>query len=87
MILPRKFQLAGVVWKVVLVDMDDQGLCDFESATIYVRKSLCTQIQEVAFFHEVVHAIKYTLGHTLPHDEVEVDGMGHLLHQFMLSAK
>jgi hypothetical protein len=85
--LPTTFQLAGTTWKVVVREMTEQGLCDFETATIYIRKSLAQQVKEAAFYHELMHAIKYTLGHALPHDETEVDSMGNMLHQFIISNK
>lgn len=83
--MPTSFQLAGTLWKVVERDMTEQGLCDFETATIYIRKSLPEQLKHAAFYHELVHAIKYILGHQLPHDEQEVDSIGNMLHQFTQS--
>ena len=83
--IPTTFQLAGIWWKVELVDMEDQGMCLFEQATIQIRKSLEIQVQHAAFYHELLHAIKYTLGHKFPHNEQEVDSMGHMLHQFMIT--
>jgi hypothetical protein len=38
------------------------------------------QAAEATFFHELVHAIKFTMGET-NHDEREVEAFGNLLHQ------
>ncbi len=71
--------------------MDTEGLaeyghCDLEAATIRLRKGLPRQMREATFFHELIHAIKFSAGET-QHDEREVDAFGNLLHQFMVTAK
>jgi len=38
-------------------------------------------ITEQTFFHELVHAIMFSMGHT-NHDEIFVDAFGALLHQY-----
>jgi Zn-dependent oligopeptidase len=39
------------------------------------------QAEVATFFHELVHAIKFTMGET-GHDEKEVEGFGNLLCQW-----
>jgi len=76
------FDLAGCKWTVLNVaHMTEMGLCDPETYTIKLRSSLPEQAQEVTFYHELVHAILFTMGKT-NHDEEFVDTFGGLLHQF-----
>ena len=81
--IPKQFALAGCTWRVVEVaDMEDLGCTNPQTFTITLRKSLNTQAKEQTFCHELVHAIKFTMGQT-EHTEQEVDAFGHLLYQFL----
>ncbi len=85
--VPETFDLAGTTWRVVDSEgLAEYGHCDLESATIRLRKGLPRQIRESTFCHELIHAIKFSAGET-GHDEREVDALGNLLHQFMVTAK
>jgi len=85
--IPKTFQLAGIVWKVVETDaISDMGHCDSEAATIRLRSDLSAQVKQATFCHELQHAIRYMAGET-DHDEKEVDQQGNLLHQFLTTWK
>ena len=74
--IPKQFALAGCTWRVVeVVDMEDLGCTNPQTFTITLRKSLNTQAKEQTFCHELVHAIKFTMGQT-EHSEQEVDAFG-----------
>lgn len=88
MIVPKSFQLAGVKWKVrQLTNLPELGRCDRDKATILLQKEQSDSSKEIAFCHELVHAIRYTMGDGGPHDEKEVDSFAYLLHQYMNTAK
>lgn len=88
MLLPKTFQLAGVKWKVRSVKgLPELGRCDRDKALILLQAELEPSSKEVAFCHELIHAIKYTMGEAGPHDEKEVDSFAYLLHQFLITAK
>lgn len=48
---------------------------------IYVREGLNEQMTQQTFFHELVHAIMFSMGHTT-HDELFTDAFGSFLHQY-----
>ena len=87
--IPKQFQLAGVVWKVIQQDTlnDNNGLCDRDNATIFLAKNLKSPQKELTFLHELIHAIRYSRGEVDGHDEKDVDSFARLLHQYMLTAK
>ena len=88
MIIPKTFQLAGVKWKVrEQSHMNELGLCVRDKATILLQKEAEQSAKEIAFTHELVHAIKFTLGDGGPHNEQEVDAFAYLLHQYLITAK
>lgn len=62
--------------------MEDLGCTNPQTFTISLRKELTKQTKEQTFCHELVHAIKFTMGQT-EHSEQEVDAFGYLLHQFL----
>lgn len=87
-LVPDAFQLAGTVWTVKReVNLPEAlGECHRDKAVIVIRVGLSTQVEESTFCHELMHAIKFTMGHGGDkHDETEVDAMGGLLHQFLTS--
>jgi hypothetical protein len=86
--IPSTFQLGGIVWKVVYVDILPglMGQCDMQKAEIHILKSLPKQIKEQTFCHEFFHALLFAMG-KMEHDEVFVDSAGVFLHQYLNSAK
>lgn len=90
MSIPKSFQLAGLKWKVKennhLVNM---GECHSARGLIYLKPdpNYSAEVREQSFYHELVHAILYTMGDNGPHDEKFVDGFAFLLHQYMKTAK
>lgn len=52
-----------------------------EEHLIRVRKELSIQAKQLTFYHELVHAILFSMGET-NHDEKYVDAFGAYLHQF-----
>jgi hypothetical protein len=88
MLVPKTFQLAGVKWRVVQTPgLEDLGKCYRDKAIIGLQKEQEQMSKEIAFTHELVHAIKYTMGEGGPHDEKEVDAFAYLLHQYLNTAK
>ena len=80
--LPASFTLAGFEWTVVVrADLSEYGRCDPSTQVIYIREGMNEQMAHQTFFHELVHAIMYTMGHTT-HDEVFTDAFGAFLHQY-----
>lgn len=85
--IPKTFSLVGSEWNVQMVpNMTDLGRCDPAIFTIYIKEGLHKTYAEQTFFHELVHAIMFSMGHN-DHDEVFVDAFGALLHQFDRSKK
>jgi hypothetical protein len=79
--------LAGITWKVEETNVfSDMGHCDYQASVIRLRSDLSDQVKQATFCHELVHSIMFTTG-LLNHDEREVDAMGHLLHQFLVTQK
>lgn len=88
--IPKSFQLAGHTWKVnynpLLINL---GECHSNHASIQLRgppQQGDAQVEQT-FYHELTHAILYTMGDSGPHDEKFVDGFAYLLHQFMVTKK
>lgn len=81
-VVPSSFWLGGCEWKVVYVEeFQDFGTCDPGKYEILIRSNMNEQATRATFFHELVHAIKFTMGET-GHDEKEVEGFGNLLCQW-----
>jgi len=77
----RTFYLAGCQWTVSLnKDITEMGTCNPLTYEIVLKDNMSQQATEATFFHELVHAIKFTMGET-NHDEREVEAFGNLLHQ------
>ena len=80
--LPTSFTLAGFEWTVVVrADLSEYGRCDPTTQVIYIREGMNKQLTEQTFFHELVHAIMFSMGQT-NHDEVFTDAFGTFLHQY-----
>jgi len=80
--IPSSFHLAGCEWVVMMVpELPDMGLCNPSTYEIHIRDGMNEQATVATFFHELVHAVKFTMGET-GHDEKEVEGFGNLLCQW-----
>jgi hypothetical protein len=85
--IPKSFNLVGGTWKVKLVeDMVDLGRCDPAVFTIFLKKGMNPVYMEQTFYHELVHAVLFSMGKT-EHSEEFVDSFGALLHQFTRSQR
>ena len=81
------FELAGSKWFVnYVMHMDDMGKCDPEKQLITIRMDMNKQSTEQTFYHELVHAILFTMG-KLNHEEEFVDTFGAFLHQYQLTKR
>tara|TARA_B110000503_G_C7113468_1_gene399228 strand:+ start:955 stop:1203 length:249 start_codon:yes stop_codon:yes gene_type:complete len=79
--MKKKFKLAGITWEVVDQKITECGFTDPNTFTIALNTSLSPQGKEVTFYHELVHAIMFTMGEQA-HDERFVEGFAQLLYQF-----
>ena len=80
--VPSSFKLVGFEWTVKYVeDLSEYGTCDYSTQTVRLRSGMGKAITEQTFFHELVHAVMFSMGHT-QHDEIFVDAFGALLHQY-----
>jgi hypothetical protein len=85
--IPGSFKLAGVVWTVKEVPgLEDLGLCHRDKQLIELNSDNNLVTKEIAFIHEVIHAIKYTMGED-DHDEVATDAEAHMWHQVLTTMK
>lgn len=84
--IPTAFDLHGITWQVIETDhISELGRCERDKATIWIQAGLPDQIRQATFCHELVHALFFAQGKT-EHSEQEVDLLGSLLHQYMLTA-
>ena len=80
------FSLAGFDWQVVFIkDLSEFGKCDVNNQTISIREGMNEQTTKQTFYHELVHAIMFSMGHT-QHDEIFTDAFGGMLLQFEKTA-
>ena len=80
--IPRTFQLAGCRWRVKRKRMAKHfGKCDTNARIIYLDRGLAADVEQVTFFHELLHAIANTTGRRFDKDEGLVDAIAHLLAQ------
>ena len=77
----NEFKLAGMTWEVIATDMPDLGASNPDLCKILINKKLTGQDREVTFYHELVHAILFTMGER-DHDERFVEGFAQLLYQY-----
>ena len=62
--IPNKINICGAVWRIKLVDKLDgnHGECSSETRIIKIRKNKKNlSVMEDALFHEIQHAIVFTL--------------------------
>ena len=57
------------------------GNCEPAQALLRIRRDMPLQAKMSTFYHELVHAILFTMGRN-NHDEDFVDTFGNFLHQF-----
>lgn len=80
--LVSSFMLAGTFWEVYEVDhLTEMGNCEPAQALLRIRRDMPEQAKLSTFYHELVHAILFTMGKN-SHDEDFVDTFGNFLHQF-----
>lgn len=78
---PKRFKLAGMDWVTVEGETDALGFTDPDNARIVINKKLQGQLKDVTIYHELVHAIMFTMGER-NHDERFVEGFAQLLYQY-----
>jgi len=85
--IPSTFYLVGCEWTVKFIeDLGDYGSCDCSTQIIRIRAGMNKVFTEQTFYHELVHAVMFSMGHT-QHDEVFVEAFGALLHQYERTKK
>ena len=85
-VVVSSFQLAGFDWTVRFVrDLSEYGKCDVMNQTIYIKDGMNVESTKQTFYHELVHAIMFSMGHT-QHDEIFTDAFGGMLLQFEKTA-
>lgn len=87
--IPTSFKLDAVTWTVSELKTlpSALGVTTFDSASIAVLEGLSKQIKKQTFYHELVHAILYSMGKAMPHDEEFVDAFAVFLHQYLETAR
>ena len=87
--IPKQFQLGGRTWKVGFFamldgDPDMYGDCDNTTCKIRVKMDPDPHLMWHSFYHELCHAICFTLGWTkLNKDEDKIDALANVLLQYM----
>ena len=54
--LPSKMSIGGMEFKIILKEIEDFGIMDFDARVICIRKSLTKEEQLDTLMHEVHHA-------------------------------
>jgi len=92
--IPATFELGGRTWQVRLSNEpeagkpDTMGLCMSHEATILLQRGMTPEETQHTFYHELCHAICYTLGwDKLNEDEDRIDALGGLIYQFLKRKK
>lgn len=90
--IPEQFELFHRTWKVRKLTRKQEasyrGLCDPNHGIIYLQRDLHPDELLQTFFHELGHALMFSLEYEFETDEEEeafVDSVGGLLAQFMKS--
>lgn len=90
--IPKTFQLGGRTWRVKRGvkgrNSKEYGRCSSSRCVIEITtKNKTEESEEHTFYHELAHAIGYTMAwKTLIKDEDTVDAVGGLLRQFITTA-
>lgn len=75
-------QIGAITWKVIEQDRDDvHGQANLNLNRIVISNRVEKQAQALAFYHELTHAILYTMGHELYDNEEFVNTFSAFLHQ------
>ena len=91
--IPKTFQLGGRTWKVEhlpIIDNDPDlyGDSDGFTCTIRLKDDLDPDAMQHTFYHELCHAICFTLGwEDLNADEGKVDALANVLFQYLKTKK
>lgn len=90
--IPKSFLLGAIPYTVTIVPHIDKGeslgVTDADNGIIMVMRDLPRPRKEQTFCHELIHALLDTAGRAdLGSDEVLVDVLGTLLHQYMQTQK
>lgn len=87
--IPQSFALGGRTWEVLFVqDLPDCGDCDGHAARIRLREGMTNEETHHTFYHELSHAICYTLGwKRLNKAEDKIDALGGMMYQFLNTKK
>lgn len=92
-VIPKSFQLSGRTWRVELhkLILDDAELCGDCCGTeciIRLKSDLSPEAMQHTFYHELCHAMCYTLGwRALNKDEERIDALGNVLFQYLKTKK
>lgn len=99
--IPPSLKIAGITYeikynngKIETEDEDGNEIVvdtianvNFIDCTINISESVCEQVVDLSFMHEVVHAILFAMGHQLggaiEHDETFIEGYAQILLQVM----
>jgi len=77
-----KIQLGAIVWTVETTTRKDiEGQCFPAEHKMIISNQFSQQHQELAFYHELTHAILYTMGNDLFMNEEFVHTFSTFLHQ------
>lgn len=86
--IPKQFKLGGRDWSVETYDVIDNdpdlyGDTDGSECVIRLKKAKPDTMQHT-FYHELCHAIAYTLGwKKLNKDEDKIDSLGGMFYQYL----
>jgi hypothetical protein len=92
--LPKSFKLLAHTWTVegmhgAFEEDGDlcNGICDFRTLSIRVNIDAAPSLVLHSFWHEVMHALLWSIGHELQTNEGFVDAVGCALAQVLQSAQ
>lgn len=87
--IPKTFKLGGRTWRVkrgVRMTKGDYGDCSGSRCRIRLSRRNKSPEEELhTFYHELGHAIEFTLGWRLTHRQI--DALGNMLCQFDMTSK
>jgi hypothetical protein len=92
--IPRTFELGGRTWQVEYREEPEpgepttMGMCQSHEAMILLKEGMTPDETQHTFYHELCHAICYTLGwEKLNMDEDRIDALGGLIYQYLKRKK
>lgn len=92
--IPKQFKLGGRTWTVDIVDNcpgeNDKtyGLCEPVECRIYIKAGMSEDATQHTFYHELCHAICFTLGWgRLNGNEDKIDALGSVIYQALRTRK